>query len=199
MSKTSYLIIGVVFGLALVMAGWYGINQNYTYQGVLIDPPAVAADFKLSDQDGNPFRLSDQRGKITLIFFGYTRCPDVCPVTLSEYKQIKAQLDNLADQFVFVFITVDPERDTQEQLKSYMANFDPTFYGLTGSEQDLEAVYQAYGVYRERQDVGSAAGYLMDHTARIYVVDRSGSWRINYPFGMQVDKIVRDLQHLAAE
>jgi len=199
MSKMSLLGIGVVLGLALVLVGWYVMDQNYTYQGVLIDPPARAADFELTDQHGQPFRLSDQKGKIVLIFFGYTNCPDVCPVTLSEFRQIKEQLRDQADQVEFVYITVDPERDTVERLGQYMTNFDPEFYGLTGEMNDLEEVWTSYGVYRAKQEMGSAAGYLMDHTARTYLIDQQSNWHLNYPFGMEVEKIVADIRHLLNE
>ena len=199
MSKYSLLGIGVVFGLALAMAGWYTLNSNYTYQGVLIDPPAPAADFELTDQYGQPFRLSEQSGNVVLIFFGYTNCPDVCPVTLSEYKRVKENLGDLAENVRFVFITVDPERDTRGRLQIYMDNFDPSFIGLSGDRQSLEQVWEAYGVYQEKRDVGSAAGYLVDHTARTYLIDANGNWRLNYPFGMETAKISEDIRHLIKE
>ncbi len=197
MSKYSLLGIGIVLGLAFVLTGWYALdNQAYSYQGVLIDPPAPATDFELIDQNGQPFRLSEQRGDVVLIFFGYTNCPDVCPVTLSEYKRIKEELGEQAGRVRFVFITVDPERDTTERLKGYVESFDPSFIGLTGDSESLEQVFKAYGVYYERRDVGSAAGYLVDHTARTYLIDPQGNWRLNYPFGMETSKISADIQHL---
>jgi protein SCO1/2 len=199
MSRISLLGIGVVFGLALVLVAWFVQDQSYTYQGVLIDPPATAADFELVDQHGQPFRLSEQRGSVVLIFFGYTNCPDVCPVTLSEYKRIKENLGEQAGRVRFVFITVDPERDTRERMQFYLENFDPDFIGLSGERQDLEPVWQAYGVYQERKDVGSAAGYLVDHTARTYLIDAQGNWRLNYPFGMETEKISADIRHLLQE
>ena len=196
--KTKYglLGIGIVLGLVLMLVGWKVLAQPYTYQGSLIDPPVPAADFQLNNQHGDTFHLSEQRGKVVLIFFGYTHCPDVCPVALSEFKQVKKQLGDLADQVEFVFITVDPERDTAEVLGQYLANFDPTFIGLSGTPDELEPVYKSYGVYHEKTDTGSAAGYLVDHTARMYVIDAQGNWRLTYPFGMEVEKQVEDLVHL---
>lgn len=187
----------LIIGLTLALLGsWWLLNRNYEYQGVVIDPPVQAADFTLTDQNGQPYRLSDQRGKVVLIYFGYTHCPDVCPITLSDYKRIKAGLGKQAEQVQFVFITVDPERDTVAHLHTYLANFDPGFTGLTGDRATLEPVWKAYGVYQQKQETGSAAGYLVDHTSRIYTIDPQGNWRINYPFGMETDKIVTDLQHL---
>ncbi len=187
----------LITGLTLVLLGaWWLLDRNYQYQGVVIDPPAQAADFTLTDQHGQPFRLSEQRGKVVLIYFGYTNCPDVCPITLSDYKRIKAGLGKQAGQVQFVFITVDPERDTVSRLNTYLVNFDPGFIGLTGDRATLEPVWKAYGVYQQKQDVGSQAGYLVDHTSRIYAIDPQGNWRVNYPFGMETDKIVNDVRHL---
>jgi protein SCO1/2 len=200
MKKYTLLGISIVIGLlATIGAAWFFMDQNYTYQGVLIDPPAQATDFSLKDQYGNTFRLSEQRGEVVLIFFGYTNCPDVCPVTLSEFKRIKADLGDQADRVRFVFITVDPERDTQERMQTYMNNFDSTFFGLSGERTELEPIWKAYGVYQERQDLGSAAGYLVDHSAIIYVIDQQGRWRLDYTFGMEVEKITKDLQYLLRE
>lgn len=199
MKRYGILGLGVVIGLALMLVSWQVLEGNYTYQGSLIDPPIPAADFTLTDQHGETFRLSDQRGKVVLIFFGYTHCPDVCPVTLSEYRQVKRQLGDQAEDIVFVFITVDPERDTPERLLAHLANFDPEFIGLTGEPADLERVWDAYGVYQEKVDTGSAGGYLVDHTARTYAIDRQGNWRLTYPFGMEVEKQVADVRHLLRE
>ena len=199
MKRYAILGIGVVIGLAIALAAWFIANQNYTYQGVLIDPPAKAADFALTDQNGNSFRLSEQRGKIVLIFFGYTNCPDVCPTTLAEFKKIKAALGDQAADVRFVFITVDPERDTQQRMQSYLTAFDSDFTGLTGDSAALEAVWKSYGVFIERKDVGSASGYLVDHSARTYLIDLQGNWRLNYPFGMETEKISQDILHLLRE
>lgn len=196
--KNKYFLlgVGVLLGVALILTGWQFIQRPYTFRGSLIDPPVPAADFELTDQNGQAFRLSDQKGQIVLLFFGYTHCPDVCPVTLSHFKQIKTDLGDRADQVRFVFITVDPERDTADQLSQYLPNFDPEISGLTGSRQSLESVWKSYGVYQARQEVGSAAGYLVDHTARTYLIDQQGNWRLTYPFEMSKDDILQDILHL---
>jgi protein SCO1 len=199
-TKLSFVIIGILIGLALVITGWQFSQRNYRYHGSLINPPVVAADFSLVDQNGSPFRLSEQRGKIVLLFFGYTHCPDVCPVTLSQFRQVKGQLGNKAEEVRFVLITVDPERDTVEQLRRYVPNFDPDFIGLTGSRSDLEKVWKSYGVYAEEQPHGDSGhsddAYLVDHTARVYLVDQQGNWRLTYPFGMEASQMTDDLEHL---
>lgn len=180
----------------LILVGWQVVSRPYTFQGSLIEPPIKAPEIELIDQDGQPFRLSDHHGKVVLVFFGYTNCPDVCPLTLSDFKLIKADLDEQTDQVSFVFVTVDPERDTQERLKAYLANFDPAFVGLTGSLSELESVWKAYGVYQAKQDTGSAAGYLVDHTARTYAIDKNGDLRLTYPFEMERQALLEDVRHL---
>lgn len=200
--KTRFLVVGsgVLIGLALVFTGWLFSQRNYRFQGSLIDPPVPAADFTLVDHNGDSFRLSDQRGKITLLFFGYTYCPDVCPVTMSQFRQIKQQLGNKAADVRFIFVTVDPERDTVEQMRRYVPNFDPDVIGLTGARGELEKVWKAYGVYASKQPSGdsgqSGNNYLVDHTARTYLIDQDGNWRLTYPFGMEASQLTDDLEYL---
>ncbi len=191
-------LIGLTLGLAIVVGVSY-FTQPYTYQGSLIDPPAPASDFTLSANAGTTFQLSEQHGKTVLVFFGYTHCPDVCPTTLYDFKQIKALLGNQADAIRFVFITVDPERDIIEMLGEFVTAFDSEFIALSGTLDELQPVYAAYGVYRQKNDVGSAAGYLMDHTARVYVIDPNGNLRLTFPFGMAPEAMAQDLAHLMKE
>ena len=191
--------LGGILGVVFIVVSWQALSGPYTYQGSLIEPPIEAADFELTDQSGQPFHLSDQQGKVALIFFGYTNCPDVCPLTLSDFKLIKADLGEKADQVSFVFVTVDPERDSQERLKAYLANFDATFVGLTGSRSELESVWKAYGVYQAKQETSSAAGYTVDHTARTYAIDKQGFLRLTYPFEMERKAILEDVRHLITE
>ena len=185
--------------MLLAIGAWFVSEARYAYNGVLIDPPARAADFELTDQSSQTYRLSEQKGKVVLIFFGYTNCPDVCPITLNEFKDIKVLLGEKASQVEFVMVTVDPERDTAERLRSYLEPIDSEFTGLTGNLTDLESVWKSFGVFRESQEVEGSLGYLVDHTARIYVIDTNGDWRLNYPFGMDASQIVQDLLHLLRE
>jgi protein SCO1/2 len=195
MKKYGMVGLGVVIGLALVLVGWRAMDAGYTYQGSLIDPPISATDFTLTNQNGGTFRLSDQRGKVVLIFFGYTHCTDVCPATLLNFKRVKTMLGNQAQQVEFVFITVDPERDSPEALRQDLANYDPSFVGLTGTRPELAKVWKAYGVYQAKVDNGTP-NYSVDHTSIVYVIDPQGKWRMTYPFGMDAGKITSDLQHL---
>ena len=194
-TKMLYLGIGAVL-VAALLVGFQLSRRPYTYRGSKIDPPVPAADFELSNQHGQKFRLSEQRGEIVLLFFGYSNCPDVCPLTMSKFKSIKEELGDQADKVRFIFVTVDPERDTKERLLEYVKVFDPEIVALTGSRAELEPVWKSYGVYQAKQDTGSAAGYSVDHTARTYLIDQEGNWRLTYPFEMEKADIISDVRHL---
>lgn len=200
MRNRNFLLFGfaIIAGLAAVLA-YQELDQSYTFKGSIIEPPLPAEDFTLYDQQNEPFRLRDQRGEVVLIFFGYTHCPDVCPLTLADFKQIKAELGAEAGRVNFVFITVDPERDTPERLAEHIANFDPAIVGLTGDRTELEAVWNAYGVYAAKAEAGSASGYLVDHTARVYAIDANGDLRMTYAFGTESEAIAQDVAHLLDE
>ena len=192
-------------------AGWWGeqywksrtsqapLGPQDFYGGVL-DPPQPAPDFTLIDQYGETFRLSDQRGDVVVLFFGYTTCPDVCPGTLAQYRRVKAALGEDADRVQFVFVTVDPERDTQERLAEYIALFDPEFHGLWADRTTLEQVWRLYGVYVEPVEApGSSAGYLVNHTSLSYVIDPRGNLRLAHFYGTPVEQIAHDLKLLLSE
>lgn len=197
--KYIYLTTGGLAALLFLLVGIWLLAPPYTFRGSLIDPPVVAADFSLSDQHGETFRLSDQRGKVVMMAFGYTHCPDVCPATLADFKRVRMLLGQQADQVQFVFVTVDPERDTPAYLARYMQAFDASFYGLSADRAVLEPVWQNYGVYQEKQFLGSAAGYLVDHTSRIYVIDNQGHLRLTFAFGTDVNDMVQDVRYLVGE
>ncbi len=191
----------VMIGLAVVLAVVVGVTAYReavpVFRGTVIDPPIPAPDFTLTDQYGRSFRLSDQKGYVVLMFFGYTHCPDVCPTTLATWKQVHDALGKDADRVRFVFITVDPERDTPERIAEHLSLFHPDFIGLTGTMEEMERVYQAYHIYREQvADSGSAVGYLVNHTSATLAIDPQGRWRITYSFGTPADDIAHDIRGL---
>lgn len=190
--------IAILVGLGIVYATMT-YARAYTYQGSLIEPPVPAPDFELVNQNSQTYRLSEQRGKVVLIFFGYTHCPDVCPVTLTDYKEIKSKLGDQSKDVKFLFITADPERDTPEQLKNYLKNFDPDFIGLTQVRDLLEPVWKGYGVYTSKVDSGDPDNYLVDHSARTYIIDKNGNLRLTYLFGTGSEVIAEDVAHLLKE
>lgn len=195
-TKIYWLATPGILGLVVVFGGALLLQKPYTFRGALIEPPAPAADFELRDAPGNSFRLSDQKGKIVLLFFGYTSCPDVCPTTLADYKQIHKRLGDGAKQVEFVMITVDPERDTPEKVAQYVDYFNPNFMGLSGDAKELQAIYEAYGVFVEKEDSGSSAGYLVSHNPSIFVIDQEGNLRLTFPFGMTAEDMAGDIRHL---
>ncbi|MCJ7702691.1 MAG: SCO family protein [Anaerolineales bacterium] len=201
MSKNLYLQLGfgLLLGAALVLAGTLFFKQPYAYQGSLIDPPALAADFELDAPDGTIFRLGDHHGQVVLLYFGYTFCPDVCPTTLYDLTRVNQALGDLSKDTVVAMVTVDPQRDTREVLGKYVTTFSPGFYGLTADFETLKSVWSVYGVYREEKPVEGSAGYLVDHTARVYVIDRQGNLRMTFPFGMSWEAMASDLEQLLKE
>ena len=188
------VLLSLVLSIALMSCG-----SNYDYQGSMIDPPVPAVDFSLTQQDGSSFTLNQQQGKVVLIFFGYANCPDVCPTTLADFKRVHEALGDQASDVEFVFITVDPERDTPEIIADYVAAFNPDFVGLSGTEEELQPVWDAYYVVRNKVESDSALGYLMEHSARVMVIDKQGMLRMTFPFGMAAEAITEDVQHLLAE
>lgn len=198
-------IVGAIVGVLLVLAVVAGIyfftqRQSYAFSGGEFSPAETAPALNLTDQDGNAFSLADQQGKVALIYFGYTTCPDLCPTTLSDFMVVKDELGPQADQVEFILATFDPERDTQERLKEYLDFFDPDFIGLRGDEAQTEAFKQGYGITVNRVEYpDSATGYLLDHTALIYVIDKEGRLRLTFAYGTDPILMAQDVKYLLNE
>ena len=148
----SFLLIGAV-AAAVVFFSKPDTFRGTTYA----EPYPVAAEIELTHANGHTFQLSDMRGKIVMLFFGYTSCPDVCPTTMAELKQALETIGEKAEQVQVVYVTVDPERDTPERVQEYVNHFNPNFIGLSGSESELVKVWNDYGVFRQTVDGASAA------------------------------------------
>lgn len=145
-------------------------------------PSAVGGPFQLVDQTGKAITDKDLKGYPTLVFFGFTNCPDVCPTTLFEVSEIMRSLGKDADRVKALFVTVDPERDTPEKMKDYLSSFDPHLIGVTGDTAAITAMGKAYRVYFKKVPL-DAGGYTMDHTAIVYLMDKDG--RFVAPFNMK--------------
>ncbi len=143
---------------------------------------AIGGPFRLTDQNGRTLTEQDLTGRPFLVFFGFTHCPDVCPTTLSDVSEIMVKLGPDADRVGALFITVDPERDTPDKLKDYLANFDPHLKGLTGDPAAIAAVAKSYRVYMKKVPLDSG-DYTMDHTALVYLMDKQG--RFVAPFNLK--------------
>jgi protein SCO1/2 len=190
----AFLLIGIVAAWA-VLFGRAAQFRGTTYA----EPYPPAPDFVLLRDDGSTFRLSGMRGKIVLLFFGYTSCPDVCPTTLAELNQAFKQLGAEAERVQVVFVSVDPQRDTPERIQQYVNHFNPRFIGLSGSETALTKIWKEYGVFREIVEGTSALGYIVNHTARVTLIDGDGNLRISFDFQTPVEDIVHDVKLILAE
>ena len=190
------LTVALIASMSLSLAACGPFGDDYAFQGGEIAPPNPAPALALTDQHGQPFDLAAQEGRVVLLFFGYTSCPDVCPTTLSDLLTVREQLGERADDVAVVFVTVDPARDTPERLAQYLDFFDPTFTGLAGTDEQIARAKQGYGVYSRIQESTSSLGYLVDHTSALFVIDPDGNYRLTYPYGTDPAVIAGDVSHL---
>ena len=170
------LLVSLIAGFGLLHSLATQPEAVFTSAGTVIDPPRQLNDFALTDQTGKLMRLSDLRGRVALVFFGYTHCPDVCPIAVAKYTQVKAALGNDANRIAFVFISVDGKRDTPEVLAQWLGAFDPTFIGLTGDEATVLDIGKDFLTTFIRDPQTG----LVEHSSRMFVVDGLSRLRITY-------------------
>ncbi len=169
--------------------------KPYEFYGTLYEKPAY--DFELKNTEGKKVKLSDFKGKIVLIFFGYTHCPDICPTALNKLAKIYEGLGKDREKVKVIFITVDPERDKPEVIREYLDFFNKDFIGLYGSVDEIKKVAKEYMVFFRKADEGSKAGYLVDHTDAIFLIDQKGQLKLIYTHRKQdPQKILEDIKHL---
>lgn len=162
-------------------------------RGTSYDPPKELADFSLMSHTGKPIRLSALRGLPVLLFFGYTHCPDVCPLTLKEWTKVKQQLGADADKVAFVFVSVDGARDKPDVLANYIRSYDPSFIGLTGDEGMVRAIAKDFGGYFNLPGDGAEAS-MVEHGTYSFLVNPQGQLQMVYAYGMPADVISKDLR-----
>jgi protein SCO1 len=150
----------------------------------------------LTDHTGKLRNMNDFKGKVVVLFFGYTHCPDVCPTTMSDLKQTMKLLGDKANDVQVLFVTVDPERDTQEVLAQFVPGFDARFIGLRGTVAEVASNLSEYKVYAAKVSEPGKSGYTMDHSAGLYVFDKTGAPRIYLGYGEKPENIAHDLQLL---
>lgn len=194
----------VALGLGLVACDQLGIGGSAkpAFQGVDLTGAEYARNLSLTDQDGRSRSLAEFKGKIPVVFFGYTQCPDVCPTTLAELAEVKRSLGADGERVQGIFVTVDPERDTAVLLKAYIASFDPSFIALRGSEEQTKAVAKEFKVYYAKV-AGKAnpapENYTMDHTAASFIFDTQGRVRVFSRYGSGATALSKDIKLLLAE
>lgn len=182
-------------GLAILLTVIF--TKPASFRGTEYGEPFLPApEVELLRSTGETFRLSDQKGKVVLLFFGYTSCPDICPTTLAELKMVMDDLGDKTQSVDVVFVSVDPERDTPEKIQKYVEHFNKQFIGLSGSIEELDLIWNKYGVTREVTESDSAFGYIVNHSARVYLIDPNGNLRLSYGFQTPVEDIVSDLEVL---
>lgn len=192
--------LGLLFALALALvAGCGQPTPKVEYRGTDITGADFGRRLELMDHHGKRRSLADFRGKLVVLFFGYTHCPDVCPTTLSDMAQaLKLLSPEQAARVQILFVTVDPERDTPEMLKAYVPYFHPDFLGLYGTQEEVARAAREFRIaYRKHWEPG-ATDYLVDHTAGSYVLDGAGRLRLFLPFAHSPEDIAHDLKTLIA-
>ena len=182
---------------ALLLAG--AVQAAPALKSGVFEPPRAAPEIALPSSHGD-FKLSRYRGKVVVLEFGYASCLDVCPVSLAALADARKQLGAAGADVQVVFISVDPARDTPARLKSYLATFDPSFIGLSGSQAQLDALLKSYGISAAKRIGGAGGGpgakYAMSHSSYLYFIDRKGMQRALMPFGRPSSEIVHDLKLL---
>ncbi|MBK7897051.1 MAG: SCO family protein [Candidatus Promineifilaceae bacterium] len=197
--RLALLGLGIGVGLGALFLAIRPLFGPTEWHGMEIQSNLPVTNFTLTGLDEQPVSLVDFRDKVVMLYFGYTFCPDVCPATMVELRDAMEALGNRAEDVQVIMITVDPERDTPEILQAYLAHFDESFIGLTGTPEDLIAVTAPMGIFFERHEGSEASGYLIDHTATVAVLDKEGKLRLIYPFGVTGEEMAADLKYLVRE
>lgn len=195
------ILVGSIAAVVMVDAGpdWlrFWEDDDYEYNVGFYDPPREAFEMTNAvDQHGDPIAFEKFEGKSVFVYFGYTNCPDYCPATVAEWREVKAVLGDDADDVVFLMVTVDPERDTPERLNEWLNFWDPEFYGAVMSPEDTEKLTSEWGITVTRRDAGSESGYLVDHDIATYVIGPDGQVHLTYPLGFEPEAIAEDIRHL---
>jgi protein SCO1/2 len=193
------LIVRFILLCLLTLIGAACTNSSHDWRGTLYEPPNTAPNIRVQNEDGISFDLAEQRGSITLLYFGYSYCPDVCPATVAIMSQVFEQLKPSPEDMRFIMISVDPERETPNSVDAYMRRFHPDFLGLWIDRMSLEQVLDEYGVVAIREPSENPETYLITHTARVFLIDQAGNLIAHYPFGTTPDDFMHDLDYLLRE
>lgn len=182
----------------MAVAAGCGRGDKPSFKGTDVTGASYAKTFQLADHTGKVRALEEFRGKVVAVFFGFTRCPDVCPTTLAQTKLALTKLGEDAKRVQVIFVTVDPERDTQDVLAAYVTGFDASFLGLRGSTAETAAIAREFKVFYQKAAGSSPENYSIDHTAATYVFDPNGRLRLFLRHNVAVDDLVADFRLLLA-
>jgi protein SCO1/2 len=198
MKKRIALKLIAAYAIAAGSAGLFTAcsEQKASFNSIDLTGADYAKGFELTDHNGQVRHLTDFAGKVVVMFFGYTQCPDVCPTSMSELAEIKKALGKDGARLQGIFVTVDPQRDTPEVLKAYMENFDPTFLALYATPEKLVDLAKDYKVYYKKVDGKTPTSYTMDHSAGSYVYDTKGQLRLFTRYGSGAKLLTADIQQL---
>lgn len=199
-NSPKHLTIVVVILIATGIIGILSWTTIFTtpsdiFHGLPHEKPELASNFALTDQNNNIVQLSDFRGKIVLLYFGFTHCPDACPVTFGIWNQVTDILGDDIGQVQFLFITVDPERDTPEQIGKHLSLFSADILGLTGTLDEIEDVAIDYSIFFEMIESESGDYYWVNHTTLTFVIDQTGQLVLTFPYAIPAESIVADLEY----
>ena len=188
---------GVLLVLGLIGALAACAGPRPALHGTLLEPAMPVPDFQLASVDG-PVARSDFQGKITVLVFGFTHCPVICPTTLARLARSMEELGPGAEEIQVVMITIDPERDTPKRMKEYTSAFAPAFLGLTGTREQITEVAAAFGIFHARstEPTPTSGDYQVDHTTSVTVLDREGNARLIWAFGTETEHLTSDLRQL---
>lgn len=199
MNKRKLLLslAGAALAGGVLLLGGCSDSSPPGFSSIDVTGADYAKDFQLTDQNGQARTLKDFRGKVVVIFFGYTQCPDVCPTSLTELVAVKKLLGADGDKLQALFVSVDPARDTPEVLKTYLANFDPSFVALyADTPEKLAALAKDYKIYYKKVEGKTPTSYTMDHSAGMYVYDTEGQLRLYSRYGSGAGALAADIQQL---
>ena len=182
--------------LTVILLTACGEKQSAEFKATDITGADFGQDFHLTDHNGQPRKLADFRGKVVMMFFGYTHCPDVCPTTLTEMALLIKQLGKAGNQVQVLFVTVDPSRDTPALLAQYMPAFNPSFLGLYGDEATTAKVAKDFHIFYQKQPGADGKQYTIDHSAGTYVFDKNGRLRLFMRYGQNLNDMEHDVKIL---
>jgi protein SCO1/2 len=187
--------IVLLFLILICLVSCQNSNQQ-TFVGTDISSVRMNTAFSLKDFNGRIRTLEDFKGKVVVLFFGFTHCPDICPTTLTDLKKTMVLLKDKASAVQVIFITLDPARDTEDVLKKFIPTFNSSFLGLTGTESDIDKVANQLKIFNKKVNDGSKAGYTIDHSAGLYVIDKKGSIKLHISNGQKPEDLASDLAKL---